>query len=193
MHYAHAQWLLRPEREQEEHCSALLKLLDVSPGAVVADIGCGNGFYSLRLAEQVGEEGRVLAVDIQPEMLRLLEARAEEAKIDNIKPILGALDDPKLPEEGVDLALLVDVYHEFTHPEQMLAGLRKSLAPDGRIVLVEFREEDPDVPILPLHKMSKRQILKELPPNGFRLVREDDSLPWQHVMWFGRDDQPAEE
>lgn len=193
MHFSHAAWLLRPEREQEEHCTALLELLDVPPGATAADIGCGNGFYTLKLAQAVGEEGRVLAVDIQPEMLHLLEARAKDAGVRNVQPVQGTVADPKLPEGSVDLAILVDVYHEFSHPEPMLAGLRRALKPHGRIVLVEFRAEDPDVPIRPLHKMSKEQILKELPPNGFRLVHEDDSLPWQHVMWFGRDDEPTED
>ena len=153
---------------------------------VVCDMGSGNGFYSLQMAKEVGETGRVLAVDIQQEMLRLLQARADEAEIENIEPILGTLTDPKLPKGQVDLILCVDVYHEFSHPEHMLAAMRESLKPDGVVVLVEFRIEDPKVPIKILHKMSKDQINKELPPNGFRLVREYDELPWQHMMFFGR-------
>src|SRR5689334_25296656 len=117
-------------------------------------------------------------------MLSLLNHRAKEARIKNVKPILGTLVDPKLPEGGIDLILLVDVYHEFSHPEQMLAAMRKSLKAGGRLALVEFREEDPTVPILPLHKMSKEQILKELPANGFKLVEQFDKLPWQHLMFF---------
>jgi len=151
-------------------------------------MGCGNGFYSLKLAELVGKKGQVLAVDIQQEMLHLLSERAKEVQIENIKPVLGTFTDPKLPPGGVDLILLVDVYHEFSHPEVMLKSMRKSLKPDGRLVLVEFRLEDPQVPIKLLHKMSKDQILKEIPPNGYKLVEQFDKLPWQHVMFFQKDD-----
>ncbi len=151
---------------------------------VVCDMGCGNGFYSLKMARLVGQAGKVLAVDIQPEMLRLLEERAKNERIDNIELIQGSMADPRLPQGLVDLVLCVDVYHEFSHPEQMLAAIRRSLAPGGEIVLVEYREEDPEVPIKPLHKMSKRQVLKELNANGFELSREFDGLPWQHMMFF---------
>ena len=149
-------------------------------------MGCGNGFYSVQLAKLVGESGKVLGVDIQPEMLKMLEERAAGAEVTNIEGILGSLIDPKLPAGQVDLILCVDVYHEFSHPEHMLAAMRKALTPTGRLVLVEFRAEDPKVPIKPLHKMSKAQILKELSPNGFKLVAEFDKLPWQHMMFFER-------
>jgi ubiquinone/menaquinone biosynthesis C-methylase UbiE len=119
--------------------------------------------------------------------LQLLKDRAAEEKITNIQPVLGTVIDPKLPEGSVDLVLLVDVYHEFSHPEQMLAAIHTSLKPTGRVALVEFRAEDPAVPIKPLHKMSKAQIMKEFPPNGFKLVEEFDKLPWQHLMFFQRD------
>ena len=152
----------------------------------ICDMGCGNGFYTLKMAAAVGEPGRVYAVDIQPEMLRLMEARAAEENLENITSVLGTVVDPKLPENSLDLVLLVDVYHEFSNPEEMLTAIRRCLKPDGVAVLVEFREEDPDVPIKPLHKMSKAQIHKEWGPNGFRLVREFDDLPWQHMMFFGR-------
>lgn len=188
MHYLGAPWLTRESREREEDCKTMLAALHVQPGDVVCDLGCGNGFYTLKLAKQVGDKGRVLAVDIQREMLGLLKDRAAEEKITNIEPILGTLVDPKLPAGTVDLVLLVDVYHEFSHPEQMLAAIRKSLKPAGRVALVEFRAEDPNVPIKPLHKMSKAQIMKEFPPNGFKLVEEFDKLPWQHLMFFQRDD-----
>ena len=188
MHYAGAPWLTRESREREEECSTLLKVLDLKPGQVVCDMGCGNGFYTLQLAQLVGARGVVYAVDIQQEMLHLLHERAKEAGVKNIKPILGTLIDPKLPDDSLDLILLVDVYHEFSHPEHMLRAMRKSLKPTGRIALVEFRLEDPDVPIKLLHKMSKEQILKEFPPNGFKLVEEFNRLPWQHVMFFQRDD-----
>lgn len=190
MHYAGASWLVREEREREEDCAQLLRSLDLKPGQTVCDMGCGNGFYSLRLAQIVGPEGSVMAVDIQPEMLRLLGLRAKRRGIENIEPVLGSVVDPKLPEASIDLALLVDVYHEFSHPEPMLEAIRKSLKPEGRLVLVEFRAEDPEVPIKLLHKMSKEQILKEIPPNGFRLAEQFDKLPWQHVMFFRRDDAP---
>jgi ubiquinone/menaquinone biosynthesis C-methylase UbiE len=188
MHFLGAPWLTRESREREEDCKTMLTALNVKPGDTVCDLGCGNGFYTLKLAELVGEKGQVLAVEIQREMLELLEDRAAEAKVTNIKPVLGTLVDPKLPASSVDLVLLVDVYHEFSHPEQMLAAIRKSLKPTGRVALVEFRAEDPDVPIKPLHKMSKAQIMKEFPPNGFKLVEEFDKLPWQHLMFFEREE-----
>jgi ubiquinone/menaquinone biosynthesis C-methylase UbiE len=188
MHYLGADWLTRESREREEDCTTMLEALCVKPGMAVCDMGCGNGFYTLKLAELVGEDGVVYAVDIQQEMLRLLEARAEKTDVKNIKPILGSLSDPRLPEGRLDLILCVDVYHEFSHPEHMLAAMRKSLKKDGRMVLVEFRKEDPKVPIKELHKMSKKQILKELEPNGFKLVEQFDKLPWQHMMFFERKD-----
>lgn len=189
MHYAGADWLMRDTREREEDCSLLLTNLPLRPGITVCDMGCGNGFYSLPIARLIGEHGRVLAVDIQAEMLVLLRKRMEESVIENITPILGSPHDPRLPRASVDLMLMVDVYHEFSHPEEMLAAIRSSLKPDGRVALVEFRAEDPRVPILPLHKMSKEQIMKEFPANGFRLVDEFDRLPWQHVMYFAKDDE----
>lgn len=188
MHYEGAPWLVRDSREREERCSLLLANLGIRRGMTVCDMGCGNGYYSLPLARLVGPEGRVLAVDIQPEMLAMLQQREAEAQLDNIDTILGAVHDPNLPEGAVDMILLVDVYHEFSHPEPMLAAMRRALKPDGLIALVEYRAEDPNVPIKPLHKMSKRQILREFPANGFKLVREFNRLPWQHLMFFGRDD-----
>ncbi len=188
MSYLGAPWLIRASREKEERCSLMLTNLGIKPGMTVCDMGCGNGFYTLEMAKMVGPRGKVLAVDIQKEMLELLQERAKEAEISNIVPVLGKIHDPRLPAGEVDLILLVDVYHEFSHPEHMLAAMRKSLSPDGVIVLVEFRAEDPNVPIKPLHKMSKAQIMKEVPPNGYKLVKEFDKLPWQHMMFFGRDD-----
>ena len=187
MHYTGAPWLVRESREREEECSTLLKALKLEPNDVVCDLGCGNGFYALPIAKLV-PQGKVIGVDIQPEMLQMLRERARVAKLTNIEPVLGTLADPKLPSDKVDLVLCVDAYHEFSHPEEMLRHIRQSLSKKGRLVLVEFREEDPLVPIKPLHKMSKRQILKELIPNGFKLVEQFDALPWQHVMFFGRDD-----
>jgi ubiquinone/menaquinone biosynthesis C-methylase UbiE len=186
MHYLGADWLTRESRQREEDCETMLKALGVKLSHTVCDMGCGNGFYTLKLAEMVGDNGIVYAVDIQQEMLRLLESRAEKTDLKNIKPVFGSLIDPRLPEGKLDLILCVDVYHEFSHPEHMLAAMRKALKKDGRLVLVEFRKEDPKVPIKELHKMSKAQILKELEPNGFRLVEQFDKLPWQHMMFFER-------
>lgn len=190
MHYAGAEWLIRDTREREERCSLLLSTLPLRPAMTVCDMGCGNGFYALPIAQALGPRGRVLAVDIQPEMLTLLRERMDQDGVDNITPILGSLHDPRLPENSVDLVLLVDVYHEFSHPEQMLAAIRRSLKADGRVVLVEFRAEDPEVPIRPEHKMTKKQIELELTANGFVLREEFDKLPWQHVMYFGKKDSP---
>lgn len=187
MSYHGAPWLVRANREDEEHPTEVLKQLELKPGMVVCDLGCGNGFYTLLIAPQVAPTGKVLAVDIQQEMLHLLELRSQSEGIDNVEPILGTIVDPRLPQGKVDLVLLVDVYHEFSHPQQMLAALRKSLSPTGLIVLLEYREEDPRVPIKPLHKMSKRQILKEYRANGFKLAKQYDGLPWQHMMFFAAD------
>ncbi|HEX3725639.1 MAG TPA: class I SAM-dependent methyltransferase [Pirellulales bacterium] len=190
MHYLGAPWLMRDTRQREEDCALLLKTLDVKPGQTVCDIGCGNGFYSLQLAELVGPAGKVLAVDIQPEMLHMLAERAREANVANIETIEGTETDPKLPDGAVDLILLVDVYHEFSHPAGMLKAMRRALKPDGRIALAEFRLEDRHVPIKLLHKMSKKQILKEFTPNGFKLVDAFDKLPWQHLMFFSGTNNP---
>ncbi len=192
MGYQGAPWLIRATREKEESCDELLAALDIEPGQVVCDLGCGNGFYTLQLAELVGSEGRVLAVDIQPEMLSLLDARAKEADFENIEPMLSTVIDPQLPAGELDLVLLVDVYHEFSHPVHMLRALRESLKPEGRIALAEFRLEDPTVPIKRLHKMSKEQILKEYTANGLELAAEYDELPWQHLMFFTRAKEPPD-
>jgi ubiquinone/menaquinone biosynthesis C-methylase UbiE len=188
MHYTGAEWLTRDDREQEERCSLMLANLGVKRGMAICDMGCGNGFYALQLAKMTGDGGHVYAVDIQPEMLKLLNQRADQQDIRNVSPILGTFTDPRLPKGKIDLILLVDVYHEFSHPEQMLAAMREALAPGGLCALVEFRAEDPTVPIKPEHKMTKEQILKEWPANGFKLVKEYDELPWQHLMFFARDE-----
>lgn len=190
MHYTGAPWLVRESRQREEDCRLLLQALAIKPGQQICDIGCGNGFYTLELARMVGPSGTVYAVDIQPEMLRMLAHGAAAEGLPNIRPILGTAVDPRLPPGKLDLVLCVDVYHEFSHPAEMLARIRESLAEDGRLVLAEFRGEDPAVPIKPLHKMTKEQVLKELEPAGFRLDRSFDRLPWQHLLFFAtvRDD-----
>jgi ubiquinone/menaquinone biosynthesis C-methylase UbiE len=192
MHYTGAAWLTRESRQREEDCAQMLKALNVQLGQTLCDLGCGNGFYTLQLARLTGPDGRVLAVDIQKEMLDLLRRSMTKEKLENIEPILATPVDPKLPEGKLDLVLMVDVYHEISNPEAVLAAVRKSLKPTGRMVLVEFRAEDENVPIKPLHKMSKDQILKEIIPNGFKLADQFDRLPWQHMMFFHRDDAPAQ-
>ncbi len=189
MHYAGAEWLIRDEREREERCSLMLANLGIKPGMTICDMGCGNGFYSLQMARMAGDNGLVVGVDVQPEMLDLLRKRMESQGIENVIPVLGSFHNPRLPPNSIDLILLVDVYHEFSHPEPMLAAMRRSLKPNGLIVLVEYRAEDPAVPIKELHKMSKTQVNKELTANGFKLVKEFDGLPWQHMMFFGKADQ----
>ncbi len=187
MHYTGAPWLIRENRENEERCSLMLANLNIKTGMTICDLGCGNGFYSLQLAKMVGPDGMILAVDVQPQMLHLLRARMEAEAIENVTPILGSFHNPHLPKNSVDYILMVDVYHELSHPEVMLKYMRDSLKEGGQIVLLEYREEDPKVPIKPLHKMSKKQILKEYTANGFKLTQEFDKLPWQHMMFFGKD------
>ncbi len=184
MHYAGAEWLIRDRREREERCSLMLANLGVKTGMAICDMGCGNGFHTLKLAEMTGASGYVAGVDVQPQMLLLLRKRMEKTGIENVIPILGSYHNPRLPRASLDLVLLVDVYHEFSHPEQMLKAMRESLKPGGVIVLVEYREEDPDVPIKPKHKMSKAQVDKELTANGFKLVKSFDKLPWQHMLFY---------
>jgi ubiquinone/menaquinone biosynthesis C-methylase UbiE len=188
-----AVWLTRPERAQEEQTDKLLASLKIKPGQTVCDLGCGNGYYTLELARMVGPKGKVLAVDIQQEMLHLLDLRMKEAGVTNVEPIPSTPIDPRLPPASCDLILVVDVYHEFGYPVQMLAALHKALKPDGRLVLVEFRAEDPLVPIKPEHKMSKRQVLKELEPNGYELAEEYDELSWQHVLFFRQAEKKTED
>ena len=192
MSHMGASWLIRPERDQEENASESFDNLGLKSGMTVVDLGCGNGFWTFPMAKSVSEDGRVLAVDIQKEMLQKLRERGAQLKLDNIEPVWGKVNDPKLPVGEVDMVLMVDVYHEFSHPESMLWSIRRSLKPDGVVALLEYREEDVKVPIKPLHKMSKRQIMKEYQANGFKLVREYNQLPWQHLMFFARDDSPLD-
>ncbi len=192
MHFTGAEWLIRASRAREEASGEVMKQLNLKPGMVVGDVGSGNGYYTLKIAKVVGEEGKVYAVDIQQEMLDMLQERAREEERNNIVLTRGELQKTNLPKNTLDLVLLVDVYHEFSHPAEMLADIKASLKQDGRIALLEYRAEDPDVPIKPLHKMSKKQILKEYTANGFELVDEYDGLPWQHMMFFGKADSPQE-
>jgi ubiquinone/menaquinone biosynthesis C-methylase UbiE len=179
-----AEWLDRPEREQEEQPAKLMEALALKPGMVVADVGAGSGFFTFRLAERVGPGGKVLAVDIQPEMLDLIRQRMKERGVKNVVPVLGKIDDPKLPPNGVDLILLVDVYHEFSHPWEMTRAMARSLKPGGRIAFVEYRLEDPQVPIKLLHKMSVAQLRKEMSTQPLRWVKTNEVLPRQHIVLF---------
>jgi SAM-dependent methyltransferase len=181
---AGADWLVRPERETEEQPDLALKLIGVPKGATVGDIGAGAGYLTWRLAALVGPAGKVYANDIQPEMLDLLRKNMRQRKITNVEPVLGAFDDPKLPPNSLDLVILVDVYHEFSEPQKMLRHIRESLKPDGRLVLLEYRAEDPAVPIRPEHKMTVAQVNMELEPEGFHPDRLLEDLPRQHILIF---------
>jgi FkbM family methyltransferase len=179
-----AEWLDRPEREKEEHPKKLMEALKIKKGEVVADIGAGSGYFSFRISDVVGPKGKVMAVDIQPEMLEIMRKRIKERKITNIELVQGTITDPKLKDESVDLILMVDVYHEFSHPWEMTTAMIKALKPGGRLVFVEYRKEDKDVPILLVHKMTQKQVIKEMKPHPLRWVKTIDSLPRQHIMIF---------
>jgi ubiquinone/menaquinone biosynthesis C-methylase UbiE len=179
-----AAWLDRPEREAEEAPDQALDLIGVRKGSSAADIGAGSGYMTVRLAKRVGASGLVYASDIQQPMLDLLDRRLRAGRITNVRLILGAPDDPKLGAASIDLALLVDVYHEFSQPQAMLRHLHDALKPGGRLVLLEYRKEDPAIPIRPEHKMSVAEAKMEVEAEGFRLGRVDDGLPRQHVLIF---------
>lgn len=184
MSHEGAPWLVRPEREAEEKTSLLIDELELEPGDTACDLGAGNGYHTLLMAARVGSKGRVIASDLQPRMLALLEARANAAQIENIETVRASEKDPRFGRGVCDLVLMVDVYHELSDPEAVLAQVRRALRPRGRVALVEFREEDPEVPIKPLHKMSKGQMIRELTANGFEVASEFDGLPWQHLIFF---------
>ena len=184
MGHSGADWLDRPEREEEEAPSKAVALLQLRPGDVVADVGAGSGYMTVRLARAVGPTGRVLAVDIQPEMIERLTDRVHREMLTNVTAVLGAADDPKLPAGSVDLELLVDVYHELAAPQRMLQHLRSALKPGGRLVLLEYRKEDPSIPIREEHKMSVADAKAEIEPEGFTLVEVKEDLPRQHILIF---------
>jgi len=184
MSAAGADWLTRPERIKEEDPDRMLAALDIKKGSVVADIGAGVGYHVWRLAGIVGPSGKVIAEDIQEGMVRLLKKNIEDRKLRNVEIILGTPTDPKLPANSADLVLMVDVYHEFSEPVIMMQHIQNALKPNGRVVLVEFRKEDPSVPIQPLHKMSVQDVRSELEPLGFRFQQSLEFLPWQHILIF---------
>ena len=185
MSHRGAAWLERDDRALEERPDILLRALRLAPDDVVADLGAGTGYFTFRLAAEV-PQGRVYAVDIQREMLAIVEARADRENVRNVEPVLGTEADPNLPPASVDVSLLVDAYHEFAYPREMLAALYAATKPGGRVVLVEYRAEDPDVPIRRLHKMTEAQVRREVEAAGFRFVENLDALPTQHLLVFER-------
>jgi ubiquinone/menaquinone biosynthesis C-methylase UbiE len=179
-----AAWFYRPERVESEKPEELLDLLGIKEGDVVADIGAGGGFFSLRAAERVGRTGKVLAVDVQPEMIAGLEMMIERFGHENIVPILGSVDDPKLPANSVDHVLIVISYHEFSHPVEMMRHIRRAMKRDGQMLIVEYKAETLDSRVAPLHKMNEAEIMEELSALGFRRDRVIDIIPSQHVFVF---------
>ncbi len=180
-----AGWLERPEREREEKVSKLMPALDVKQGDVVADLGAGSGFHTVKLAKLVGDNGKVYAVDIQKEMIALLGNRLKKENITNVTLVHNTEKDPKLPAKAIDMILMVDVYHELSYPHEVMVELVKSLKPGGRLIFVEFRLEDPKVRILDVHRMSLAQVMKEMAPHKeMKHQKTLDHLPWQHVIVF---------
>jgi ubiquinone/menaquinone biosynthesis C-methylase UbiE len=177
-------WLDRPEREDEEHPTKVIDALELKGGEVIADLGAGSGYFTFRLAPKVGEKGKVLAVDIQDEMIAELKKRIEKSKVTNVETVQCTERDPKLPEAGVDIVLMVDVYHEIAFPYEVMSAIRKALKPGGRMVFVEYRKEDPKVPIKEIHKMSIEQLKKEMAVVGLEHLKTVDTLPRQHIAIF---------
>jgi len=178
-----AGWLERPEREEEEKVSLAIKNMQLKPGEHVADIGAGSGYYTFRIARSV-PEGKVYAVDIQPEMLDIMRRKISKNEIQNVELVKGEATSPNLAENSVDLVFMVDVYHELSHPKEMMQQIVQALKPGGRFVLLEYRMEDPAVPIKRLHKMSEEQAVREMQAVGLRLRENINNLPWQHCMVF---------
>ena len=179
-------WLEREERETEERPQAVIDALDIEPGQTIADLGAGSGYYSFRIAPLVGPKGRVLAIDVQPEMLRTIEARARRERVNNLETVRASAYDPHLAPSSVDLVFMVDVYHELEYPYEVMTHVRDALKPGGRIALIEYRKEDPAVAIKEVHKMSEEQIVRELTAAGFKHLRTVRTLPTQHLVLFGK-------
>src|SRR3954469_24484736 len=184
MSYLGADWLDRSGRVQEEEPDVALDALKLAQGSIVADVGAGSGYMTVKMAKRVGPTGKVYANDIQPQMLSMLRQRLDREKLTNVELVLGTLDDPKLPANTLDLILMVDVYHEFSEPQKMLQRMRDSLKADGRLVLLEYRKEDPSIPIRPDHKMSVAEAKMEVEAEGFTLTSVDERLPRQHILMF---------
>ena len=186
MGYQGADWLDRAERVTEEEPDLALDAIRITPGSVVADVGAGSGYMTVKMAKRVGAGGKVYANDIQPEMLARLRQRLMREKITNVETVLGTPEDPKLPAAALDLILIVDVYHEFSEPQAMLRRMRDALKPDGRLVLLEYRKEDPAIPIRLEHKMSVAEAKLEVEAEGYTLARVDEVLPRQHILVFAK-------
>ena len=184
MSYHGAPWLERPERMAEERPDLVLDALDLKPGMSVADLGAGSGFYAWRIGRRVGERGIVYAVDIQPEMVRLLEKRMAQKGASNVKALLGTATDPRLPAGALDLVVMVDVYHELEFPYEVLNSIVRALKPGGRLAFVEYRGNDPGVPIKALHTMTEAQVRKEAAGQPLEWVKTVSDLPWQQVIVF---------
>ena len=183
MGYQGIPWLNRPEREKEENVSLLIKNMNIKPKDVIADIGAGSGYHVFKMAP-LAKEGLVYAIDIQPEMLAVINQQKAKKGVENVNMILGGEKSPNLPENSIDKVLMVDVYHEFNYPYEMLQSIKSSLKNNGKIYLIEYRAEDPLIPIKPIHKMTEKQAVKEFEIAGFRLVENIENLPWQHCMVF---------
>jgi SAM-dependent methyltransferase len=179
-----ADWLERSERELEEMPETALDVIGIKPGMTVADVGAGVGYFTIRVAKRVGKEGKVFGVDVQPEMLSILKDRAAKAQLGNIVPVLSSESNPRLPKNSCDLILLVDVYHEFSQPQRMLQQLKAALKPQGRLVLLEYRKEDPHIPIRSEHKMSVPEVRAEVEAEGLILETVAKDLPRQHIFIF---------
>lgn len=179
-----ADWLTRPEREREEHPDQALDAIGIAPGSTVADVGAGVGYYVWRMASRVGPSGTVYGEDIQPKMLQLMNKNMADRHLTNVRTVLGSTTDVKLPKDSLDLVTLVDVYHEFSEPEKMLDSIREALKPGGRLVLLEYRAEDPNVPIRPEHEMTVAQVRAEVEPEGYKFDKTIEVLPWQHIIIF---------
>jgi SAM-dependent methyltransferase len=188
MGYQGAAWLERPSRGMEEKSARLVNNLDLKPTDIVADIGAGTGYFSFRIAPLV-PDGKVFAVDVQPEMLNFIELNKQEKNISNVEPVLGSIDNPNLPENSVDLVVMVDAYHEFAYPREMMQGIVKALKPGGRTVSIEYRGENPLLPIKGLHKMTQQQVKKEMAAVGLVWKETKDMLPQQHLMVFEKQSQ----
>jgi len=188
MGYQGAGWLERPSRGMEEKSARLVNNLDLKPTDIVADIGAGTGYFSFRIAPLV-PEGKVLAVDVQPEMINFLQLNKQEKNIANVEPVLGSIDNPNLPENSVDLVVMVDAYHEFAYPREMMQGIVKALKSGGRTVSIEYRGENPLIPIKGLHKMTQKQVKKEMAAVGLVWKETKDMLPQQHLMVFEKQSQ----
>lgn len=193
MGYQAAEWLERPEREKEEQTRKLFESLELKEGETVADIGAGSGYYTFSMAQRVGAKGKVYAVDIQPQMLDIIRKRMKVARVSNVVPTRGTETDPKLPENAIDTILLVDVYHEFSYPFEMTEAMVKSLKPTGRIIFVEFKMEDANVPIKLVHKMSEKQVIREMEPHPLKWLKTVGTLPWQHVIVFEKKGEKKDE